>query len=170
MRISIVDQDDNIVRYKDRQDRNLTDIVRITHIWVFNNKGEFLIAKRQSDKKISPNKWGPSASGTLEEGDTYESNAKKELEEELGLKNIIPTPYKKIFFENSNGKRFCYIFLARVNIPVEEFNIQKEEVAEVQWIYLKNLLAWYRQSPSDFVPSINVTINLMNELQNESKS
>ena len=77
MAIPIVDKSDNIIEHKERDKVTGEDIRRITHVWVFNNNKEFLIAKRQPTKRISPNKWGPAVTGTLEEGETYESTTNK---------------------------------------------------------------------------------------------
>ena len=50
-----------------------------------------LIVERQTafDKKYDPGKWGPSAAGTVEEGETYQSNIIKELQEEIGLETFL---------------------------------------------------------------------------------
>ena len=170
MKIQIVNEQDEMLGYKERSETTYKDIRRITAVWVFNKNKEFLIAKRQSTKILSPNKWGPSVSGTLEEGETYESNAKKETEEEIGLKNISLKPFKKIFYENINGRRFCYIYTTYIDIPVSEFILQKDEVAEVRWISLDELSNWYQRSPNDFIPSLVNTINLIKEYQNENQN
>jgi len=163
MRIPIVDKQDNIIGYKDRKNRNFKDIYRITHVWVFNDGNDFLIARRNADKKISPNCWGPAVSGTVEEGETYKSNATKETAEEIGLRDVVLVPYDKIYYENANGKRFCSIYITRTNLRADEFRIQKEEVAEVRWINVNDLTSWYNKSPEDFIPSMGHTSKLVKE-------
>ncbi len=170
MKIPIVNEQDEVIAHKEREKKMPEDIYRITHVWVFNKNKEFLIAKRQATKKVSPNRWGPGVSGTLEEGETYESNAVKETEEEIGLKNISLTPYKKIYYENSNGKRFCFIYVASINMPAGEFVLQKEEVSEVKWINIDELVKWYKKSPDDFIPSVGHTIVLVKEYLNDNQS
>src|SRR3989338_3993719 len=88
MRIPIVNEQDEIIGYKDRKDRNKVDIARITGLWLWNEKGEALLAQRSFNKKMHPGMWGPAVAGTVEEGETYESNIIKESEEEIGLTNI----------------------------------------------------------------------------------
>ena len=170
MKIQIVNEQDAVIGHKNREERSYNDISRITHVWIFNKNKDFLIAKRQSTKTASPNKWGPGVSGTLEEGETYESNAIKETEEEIGLKNVPLTPLKKIYYENENGKRFCYIFKTEVDIPESEFILQKEEVSEVRWINLDELSKWHKRSPEDFTPSMGNTINLVKEYQHANQN
>lgn len=170
MKIPIVNKNDEIIEYKERGQESHEDIRRITHVWVFNKKKEFLIAKRQPAKKLSPNKWTSAVVGTLEEGETYESNAIKELEEEIGVRNIIPIFYKKLYYENFNGKRFCCIFIVHIEKEESEFVLQNEEVAEVRWMNLEELSDWYQQSPDDFIPSMSLMIKLAKEYKNANQN
>jgi isopentenyldiphosphate isomerase len=170
MKIPIVDEKDNIIEYKERKEKDINDIFRIIHVWVFNKNKEFLIAKRHSSKEVSPNKWSQAVGGTVEEGETYQSNATKEVEEELGVKNVSLKPFRKLYYENSNGKRFCYIYIALIDIPVNSFVLQKEEVSEVRWINIDELSHWYNKSPDDFIPSMGQTIELIKEYQNENQN
>ncbi len=84
-KVIIVDENDKIIGYKERNDRNQNDIIRIAGIWIENEKGEVLIAQRSFRKVNNPGKLGPAAAGTLEVGETYESNILKEVEEEIGI-------------------------------------------------------------------------------------
>jgi len=170
MRIPIVDVNDNLIEYKERDKATNEDIRRISHIWVFNKNREFLIAKRQGTKKVSPNKWGPAAVGSVEEGESYESNAKKEVEEEIGLRNVSFKLFKKLYYENENGKRFSCVFVTSVDMEANQFILQEEEVSEVKWISLEELINWYKKSPNDFIPSMGITISLIKEYQNENKN
>ena len=108
--------------------------------------------------------------GTVEKGETYESNAIKEIGEEIGLKNVPLKFYKKLYYENSNGRRFCCIFIAFSDKKENEFVLQEEEVAEVKWISLEELSSWSQKSPDDFLPSIGLMIKLAKEYQNENKN
>src|SRR3989344_2570418 len=84
----IVDEHDNPIGLKDREDITSEDIYRVSLLWITNSKGEILLARRAYTKSHDPGKWGPAVAGTVEEGETYESNIIKEAEEELGLTNL----------------------------------------------------------------------------------
>ena len=85
MIIPIVNEQDEIIGYKDRKNRNIDDIVRATCLWVSDKNDNILLAQRAFSKEHDPGLWGPSAGGTVEEGETYELNILKEAEEEIGL-------------------------------------------------------------------------------------
>src|SRR3989338_4963070 len=90
MKIPIVDENDEIIEYKDEKDRKPEDICRVAGLWVTAPNGDILLAQRAFVKKRSPGVWGPAVAGTVEEGETYEQNIIKEAEEEIGLKNLKP--------------------------------------------------------------------------------
>ena len=101
MKIPIVNEQEEIIGYKERDDRNDKDIIRITGLWVTNKERNILLARRSFNKKHHPGVWGPAVSGTVEEGETYESNIIKEAEEEIGLTGFKPisrVTKRKYFF------------------------------------------------------------------------
>ena len=58
---------------------------RAVHIFVFNSQGELLLQMRSATKDEYPLCYTSSASGHLSAGETYETAAPRELQEELGL-------------------------------------------------------------------------------------
>ena len=113
MIIPIVDEDDNILCYKDASERDGTkEITRTSALWLSNEQGEFLVAKRSKYKKFHPNLWNISVSGTNEEGETYESNIVKETKEELGvvLSEIIDGPKELISKERLFFVKYFFKF------------------------------------------------------------
>ena len=80
MKIPIVNEQDEILGYKDRDGKNREDISRITALWLTDFDGNVLLAQRAFNKKRSPGLWGPAVAGTVEEGETYEEKIKS-LEE-----------------------------------------------------------------------------------------
>ncbi len=58
---------------------------RAVHIFVFNSRGELLLQRRSATKDESPLKLTSSASGHLSAGESYESAAIREMQEEIGL-------------------------------------------------------------------------------------
>ena len=58
---------------------------RSTNVFVFNSRGEILCHQRSSAKERMPGVWSTHLGGHVGEGETYESNALKELHEEAGI-------------------------------------------------------------------------------------
>lgn len=158
-KIIIVNENDKIIDYKERDNTKNNNIYRVSGLWITNDKGEILLARRAFTKSHSPGKWGPAVAGTVEKGETYYSNIIKEAEEELGLKNIKPKkgPKERVFGEHNF---FCQWYLINSNKSLEDFKIQKKEVAEIKWFKVKKLLEEINSNPEDFIKSMKKPIKL----------
>jgi len=154
MRIPIVDENDNVINYKDINDRTPNDIFRASSLWVMNSRQDILLAKRALRMRQDPGKWGVAVAGTLEDDETYEANIIREAEEELGLKNIKPVFGLKL---RKKGER--NFFVQRFNIildkDISEFKIQENEVAEIKWFTREELKKELAEHPDDFLKGIH---------------
>ncbi len=101
--------------------------------------------------------WGPSAAGTLEKGETYESNIYKEAEEELGLSGIKFTPITKLKLEEPR-KSFLQLYKGVCDWPSEKFRPQPEEVEQVAWVNIKKLGQEVKENPKKYVPSMKILL------------
>ena len=63
---------------------------RAVHILVRNARGEIYLQKRSLEKLVQPGKWDSSCGGHIPAGESWETGALRELEEELGLKLAGP--------------------------------------------------------------------------------
>lgn len=154
MRLIIVNEKDEIIGAKDRADKNQEDIIRVAGLWIINSNSEMLIAQRSFNKTHDPGKWGPVAAGTVEEGETYISNIIKEAQEELGItlkeEQLIIGHHK---FRETSHKYFSQSFIAKLDLPIENFTIQTEEVENIRWVPLKELILWIKEQPQEFIAS-----------------
>jgi isopentenyl-diphosphate delta-isomerase len=156
MKIPIVDENDEIIKVvnKDEADLHPELIYRVSALWITNSKGEILLARRAFNKVHSPGKWGSSVAGTVEEGETYEENMIKEMEEELGIKNAKPVSNSK--YRHTGDRNY---FVQRFNLVLDrnlsEFKIQKDEVVEIKWFTRDELLKELKEHPDDFLKDIH---------------
>ena len=152
MRIPIVNEKDEIIEHKDRDAKKPEDIIRITAIWITNENGDILLAQRALTKKDNPGKWGPSVAGTVEEGETYENNAYKEMREEIGVENVPLKLSEKMFLDSPTGKKFCQMYEAVLSKDAK-FIIEEKEVAQIKWFTRVELKKFYNEKPEEFVKS-----------------
>lgn len=145
------------IKYRDEIDPQ-EDIYRCSSIWITNSQGEVLLAQRKLTKDHDPGKWGPASSGTVEEGETYESNAYKELEEEIGLVNVNLKLGPKQYY-NKVRKFFAQWFFCQIDQPVKEFTLQEEEVEKIEWVGKEDLLTDIKNNPDKYVPSLGEIID-----------
>lgn len=159
----VVDENDEIIGYKSRNEIDFKkDYYRIGCLWLTNSKGEVLLAQRLLSKDKDPGKWGPSAAGTLEKGETYESNIYKEADEELGLTGVEFTSVTKLKLEKPR-KSFLKLFKGSCDWPADKFILQPEEVEQVSWISIDELKKDIKKNPDKYVPSIKVLLEATEE-------
>lgn len=169
-KIIIVNENDEQIGLKDRSEVGPESISQVSAAWIINSNGESLLAKRAQTKVHSPGKWGPGVAGTVEEGQTYDSNIKQEIFEELGLKDcdIKKGPKERV---SEDYNYFGQWYFCKIDKAVEDFQIQEEEVDEVKWFSKDELLGQMDRNPGLFIGSmtkekIEKRINLATKLFN----
>jgi isopentenyldiphosphate isomerase len=153
MKIPVVDKNDVEIGLKERDAIGPNDIYRVSALWLTNTKGEVLLAQRAFSKKNSPGVWGPAVAGTIEEGETYDSNIVKEIQEEIGVSVSIDQLHKgpKTFHKTEQRACFDQWYLYIADIPLQQFIVSEEEVAEIRWVNRLELEQWYAKHPEEFL-------------------
>ena len=128
--ISIVNENDEIICYKDSSEVKQWDIKRISSLRIENSKWEVLIAKRSNTMKKRPWKRWAATTWCADKWESYEDTMKREAKEELWIevenyREIGKVRYKSTFIQN---------FKAIMDIDIKELKLQKEEVETVKWI------------------------------------
>lgn len=116
---------------------NEGDYHLVVHVWIVNDKGEFLIQKRQPWKNGWPNMWDGSAAGSAILGDSSEAAAIRETKEELGIDLDISKG--EILFTIKSSSSFEDIWLVRQNVDINDLKLQYEEVADAKWATLEEI-------------------------------
>ncbi|MFA6391240.1 MAG: HAD-IA family hydrolase [Patescibacteria group bacterium] len=158
-KITVVNENDEEIGFKYRDQINKSDIFRATGLWITNSKGNVLLAKRALTKSINPGKWSAAVAGTVETGETYEQNIIKEAKEEIGIFGLKFMSYEKTRVRNSSNF-FIQWFTLAINKNAEEFMLQTEEVAEVRWFKQSELKKLLIEKPEMFTSSLSQWISL----------
>jgi len=160
MQIPIVDESDNFLYYKDAYTRDRrTEITRSAVLWVIDEYNKILLSRRSPTKSHFPNTWGPSVGGILEEGETYESNVRKEAEEEIGLHvgELVLGDKKR---ESDDHEYFNQYFFAHVDSSAQ-FNFEDHEVDKAKWLSLAELKEMYTNNKEIFIPDFKSSLEVI---------
>jgi len=162
----IVDENDEIIGYKNRNEIVSSDIYRVTGLWIENSVGEVLLAQRAFSKKNDPGKWGPAVSGTVEKGETYDSNIVKEAREEIGL---IDCEFQKVEKLRVFGEHNYFVqwFYARVGRKIEEFLLEEGAFEQIKWFKSQELRDALEAMPENFVPGLKTKMKLLQNFLNK---
>lgn len=161
MRIPIVDENDEIIEYKDEKDRKPNEVSRVSALWVTDMNGNILLAQRSLLKKDSPGVWGPAVAGTVEEGETYELNIIKEAEEEIGLKNFTPILGPKI--RRSGSHEYFTQWFTVIADNDYPFVKQDEEVEEIKWFSKDELASLVKEKPEMFLKGFSKYVDIFSK-------
>ena len=85
--IDIFDENDNPIGEKKEKQQAHEDgnFHRTAHVWIINDKNEWLLQKRSANKKTHPNCWDISGAGHIKAGEAIIDGAIRQLKEELGI-------------------------------------------------------------------------------------
>lgn len=125
--------------------------VRIARVFLVNDAGEVLIQKRSQKVASLPGRWDQSAAGHVDEGESYEAAAYRELSEEVGIDEAKLTEIARYYTEESDEpfikRRFNALYIGQYD---GEVNIDNYEVSEYRWIDIDSLKAAIAASPDDY--------------------
>jgi isopentenyldiphosphate isomerase len=148
----VVDDQDNVIGAKPRDEVMYGDIYRVSSLWLTNSHGGVLVAQRSWEKSKNPGKWGPAVAGTVEESETYEQNIYKEAEEEIGLTGIKFSLGPKVFVDEGGLRRFFnQWFLGQIDWPINKFTVRKSEVEAIAWIASNRLRAELKRNDEKYI-------------------
>ncbi|MBP2833949.1 NUDIX domain-containing protein [Aquimarina sp. U1-2] len=109
------------------------------HIWFYTADQKVLFQKRAANKDVFPNLWDVSVAGHVGTGELPIHSAIREIEEEIGLKIteddlefISIYLAKKIPKPNIIDNEFHHIYFSKLTTPVQELQLQTEEVSKVK--------------------------------------
>lgn len=153
--VAVVSENDVVIGVKPRNELTHKDIVRIAVLWVENDKGEVLLQQRALTKKVGPGQWGPAVAGTVESHESYFTNIIKEANEEIGLTGFVPVEIGKRLYREPDGPfgRMFTFYKTISDKAVTDFTIEKDEVAQLQWVAKRSLLQNVEKHPEKYVPS-----------------
>jgi 8-oxo-dGTP pyrophosphatase MutT (NUDIX family) len=87
--VAIVDENNRLTGSQPRfRMRALGLIHRAVYILVFNSNGDLFCHKRTRDKDVYPGYYDVAAGGVVLTDESYDQAAERELEEELGIRNV----------------------------------------------------------------------------------
>ena len=146
--IQIVDENDKPVRGAGMDETYKKGLIhRVVHIFVEDPDGRVLLQKRSASVATFQNCWDVSAAGHVDEGESYETAAFRELQEELGISGYelqeIDSFYKEITLGERRINRFVKVYKTVIS-PNTPLKPNPDEVTEVRWFdkeALRKLLA-----------------------------
>lgn len=161
MLIPIVNEQDEIIAYKEREEVTKEEIYRVSALWVMNEFGEILLAQRAATKSHSPNKRTLPVNGTVEKGEMYEENIIRETQEEIGVEL---SGHRLLLKELFGGDWIKFVAIFFVQLPKSApFVFDETEIQDAKRVSVEEFEKRLETSPSDLVPSLPSIRKLVKE-------
>lgn len=173
--IQIVDENDNPIgstSMHDAYDKGL--IHRIVHVIVEDQNGRILLQKRSDKVATAKNCWDISVGGHVDEGESYEEAALRELREELGFdQSVHLEPLDKFYADNEiDGRRFKrFIMTFKAHLEADtEFHPEPEEVSELKWFEPVSVEKLATEHPELIANGIRVYLRYLKHENNQHQA
>lgn len=150
-----VDDNDQPIGHITPDQRQPHHLYRVSALWLTNSAGHILIAQRHPHMTVAGGLWGPAVAGTVEEGESYLDNIRKETAEELGLTDVKFELGPKVLVDRRPHSRsyFCQWYTAVTDRAADQFELEAEEVSAVRWMSPADLRQEITEHPERFIPS-----------------
>lgn len=148
--IQIVDQNDRPVRGATMEEAQAQGLYhRIVRVLVEDGEGNVLLQKRAPGMMTYPNCWDTSAAGHVDEGESYEAAAARELSEEIGFNGTLEevgSYQTRLVHVGKTFNRFNRTYKTTATKSTA-FSLQAKEVTEVRWFSIEEVKALIADHP-----------------------
>ena len=133
----------------ERHDIVFGEFRQSVHLWIQNDKGEFLIQKRTMTKKVFPGAWSITG-GAVDAGETSLCAVKRECKEELGID--LDENKMTLVMSFRRELDFVDVYWLNQNVDLKDIVMEPREVDDVKYVSIEEL----RQMMKDgvFTPSV----------------
>ncbi|GIX48842.1 MAG: NUDIX hydrolase [Candidatus Tectimicrobiota bacterium] len=143
--VTIVDEHNRVVGVAPRREMRARRLPhRSTYILVFNPCGELYVHRRTLTKDIFPGYYDPAVGGVVLAGESYEEGARRELAEEVGIRDVPLTWLFTFYFADAHTRVWGGAFSCVYDGPIVP---QAEEIASGGFLPLPEVLALARTQP-----------------------
>ena len=124
---------------------NLNNQIRlISRVMITNKDGQYLLQKRADDMFVYPGFWDSSAAGHVDEGETEQDAAYRELAEEVGISDVKLTKAYEIYNETEENhgylsKTYSHVYFGEFDSAMKTLKIDPAEVSEIKWFSVNEL-------------------------------
>ena len=150
--VVLVNEKDQKLGRMEKQQAHVAGLLhRAFSVFVFNSKGELLLQQRAESKYHSPLLWTNTCCSHPREEESYLEAAHRRLKEEMGfdceLEEKFHFIYKAQLGENLFEHELDHVFTGYYD---GEFQINREEVQDFQWISMEDLRNDMKNHPEKY--------------------
>lgn len=81
----------------------------VVHLHLFNSQGQLYLQRRPLWKDIQPGRWDTACGGHIAYGESPEEALRREVSEELGIEDFVPTRLGHYVFDSQRERELVYV-------------------------------------------------------------
>lgn len=154
-RVQFVDENDNPIGAGPREEAWEKGIIlRHAYIVLRDEDGNFLLQQRSQQKKKNPGRYTYAATGHVDEGESYDEAAVRELKEEVGIDAHLTLIDKSLYMSDEiNSKVYIAIYSGEIPHDIQ-LTLDPEEVSATHWFTETELAEAVSKTPEQFSPNM----------------
>ncbi len=131
---------------------------RAVHVLLFNTRAELFVQKRSATKDTFPRRFDSSASGHLNSGEDYDSCARRETQEELGLE--VPAEKFSRCFKVEACEQTGWEFVWTYSVVTDQLpRINLDELESGEFWTIEHVRSRLVADPQQFAPAFTLVFN-----------
>lgn len=133
--LDLVDEHDRVIGTLMKSEAHAPGkIIRISHVILFNAKGEMALQLRSKNVRFAPGHWVTTGSGHVGSGETYQQAGARELQEEVGV--TVPLTFEGTEFYTDDFNHTHEWLGVLHGTYGGNFTVDPEAVERVGWFSL----------------------------------
>lgn len=133
--------------------------LRFINIIIINEDNKIIVPKRSSNRKIFPNCYDFSVGGHVNSGENYDEAAYRELEEELGIKNVKLQEVAYFSPYTSDSNTFQKVYILKYNKEIS--NYDTDGIQKIYYLSSKKIKMLMDEEPKLFKSDYSVVMNYL---------
>jgi len=137
--VTVVDKENNVLGEAPRSRVRAENLVhRCSYVVIRSTSSDkVFVQKRVAFKETYPSFYDPAPGGVVGAGESYEENASREIEEEMGIAGVDLRPHFDFFHEDGVTRVWGRLFSCAYDGP---FRLQVEEVERAEFMEVSEVL------------------------------
>lgn len=133
--VKLVNESGEVLGPKQRELLTANDMCLAVAVWLTNQDGEVLLARRSETVRVNPGLWSCAVEGIVAYDEQPHITAIREAHEELGITGVqlIPTANTIVHSNGIAGHRLKLGFTGQVSLSLLDLELQTDEVSAVAW-------------------------------------
>ncbi|MGQ4808033.1 putative Nudix hydrolase YfcD [Candidatus Entotheonellaceae bacterium PAL068K] len=136
--VTIVDAHNTVIGTAPRREMRAHNLPhRSTYVLVFNSQAQLYVQKRSLTKDLFPGYYDPATGGVVLAGENYEDSARRELQEELGIRDVPLTWHFAFYYRDERTQVWGGVFSCHYDGDIV---LQAEEVESGTFLPIRDIL------------------------------